>query len=219
MDFIHTLIADANRCLASSDFSVDKIITPVSTFFSSKIDISQNVNVILTTSLPWLIIPEDGVGGKTYASDFVVVAINPGTTTEDTISEMLVHELGHAIRWSKNPEWSKDLFCELVSEGLAVHVESAFAREQGVETFFLKTILGRTDEENKRLFDKIKPHFDDKSYDYDGIFYGNDERPRWTGYTVGYYIVQKYLEKTSKTIFEIIDISYDELRQVVMGAT
>lgn len=214
MRFIYTLIADANHCLASSDFSANKIIAPASNFFSSKFDINQNVNVILTTSLPWLIIPEDGVGGKTYASDFVIVAIDPDTATEDAISEMLVHELGHAIRWSKNPEWSKDLFCELVSEGLAVHVESAFAREQGVETFFLKTILSRTDEENKRLFDKLKLHFDDKSYDYDGIFYGNDEWPRWTGYTVGYYIVQKYLEKTSKTIFEIIDINYDVVRKV-----
>ena len=69
---------------------------------------------------------------------------------------MLAHELAHAVRWGKNSEWSKDLFCELVSEGLAVHIEAEFAKTQKDRTFFLKTILAHDDNKNRKILKKLE---------------------------------------------------------------
>lgn len=42
-----------------------------------------------------------------------------------------------------------------------------------------------------------------KRYDYQTIFFnGNNKLPRWSGYSLGYLTVKKYLEKSGKTIEE-----------------
>lgn len=209
MKLLHPLFADANYSLDKISLPVAEITSVVEKFFSEYFQIEWGINVIITNSLPWLIIPEDGVGGKTYASDFVVLSIDQQNTTPAAISEMLVHELAHAIRWGKNPEWSKNLFCELVSEGLALHLEAEFAKTQSKKTFFLETILNRSNEENRRIFEKLEPEFEGTKYDYGGIFFGGRGWPRWAGYSVGYYIVGQYLQKTGKSIFDVIAEPFD----------
>ena len=126
MNFIYSLLADANHSLPDGDVFMHDVVAPAEIFFSKYFNIDWKINAIFTTSLPWLVIPEDKVGGKTYASDFVALAVNKDTSAHKA-SEMLIHELAHAIRWGKNPEWSNNLFCELVNEGLAVHIEARFA--------------------------------------------------------------------------------------------
>ncbi len=54
---------------------------------------------------------------------------------------------------------------------------------------------------------------------YDTIFFnGNDDLPRWSGYSLGYYLVKKYLEKTGKKIEEafvdILGLCYEIVRGV-----
>lgn len=102
-----------------------------------------------------------------------------------------------------------------MSEGLAVCVEVEFSKTQGKRTFFLETILNYREEENRELYWKLSPRFNDHRYDYRSIFFGGEEWPRWAGYSVGYYIVQKYLEKTHKTVFEVVDVNYSEVRKLV----
>jgi len=207
MSFILPSIVDANKPLDKGTRFVNEVITPVDNFFSEYLNISWKINTIITTSLPQLIIPEDGVGGRTYASDFVVLAINRENAPK--ASEMLAHELAHAVRWGKNSEWSKDLFCELVSEGLAVHIEAEFAKTQKDRTFFLKTILAHDDNKNRKILKKLERQLKAKDYNYTDIFFGSDKWARWTGYCIGYYIVKRYLEKTGKTIFDAIGDSYE----------
>lgn len=215
MNLTCPLVADANYPLDGGVLFVDDVVAPVETFFARNLDIDWKINVIMTTSLPWLVIPEDGVGGRTYASDFVVVAVDPKNTVTAKISEMLAHELAHAVRWGKNSEWSEDLFCELVNEGLAVHFEAEFAKTQGSKTFFLGTILNRSDNENREIFERLRPRFEAEKYDYDEIFFDNGKLLRWMGYSAGYYIVGRYLEKTGKSVFDAIGDSYEDFRNYV----
>lgn len=213
-DNINLVIADANENFKKLNYNVQEVAILAEDYICAHFDIDWRINVVITSSLQWLRIPEDKVGGKTYASDFIILAVDADSSKIKT-AEMLVHELAHAIRWGKNAEWSKDLFCELVNEGLAVCLEAEFAKTQSKKTIFLKTILNRSDKENRKLCDQLKPHFSDSHHDYDGIFFGNEKYVRWMGYSVGYFIVQQYLRKTGKTVFEIIDVSYDEVRKMM----
>lgn len=52
---------------------------------------------------------------------------------------------------------------------------------------------------------------------YDEIFFnGNDKLPRWAGYSVGYYLVKKYLEKTNKKIEDAVADKYADFKAIVL---
>ena len=81
---------------------------------------------------------------------------------------------------------------------------------------FIKTILERTDEENEKIYESLREQIDSNYYDYDAIFFnGNDDLPRWAGYSLGYYLVKKYLEKTGKKIEDAFADKYADYRTVL----
>lgn len=114
---------------------------------------------------------------------------------------MLVHELCHAARWGKNDEWIASLFDGIINEGIATYFEAEFIKNRNKRTVFIKTILDRSNEENEKILDLVRNRLDSNEYDYNKIFFtGNNKLPRWSGYSLGFYLVKKYLEKTGKTI-------------------
>lgn len=163
-----------------------------------------------------MVIPEDGVGGYTYASNFIVSALDLKTMSIPRFKEMLVHELCHAARWGKNDEWMNTLFDGIISEGVATYFGTEFAKNNSEKQFFTRAMLERSDEENERILNELRGNLDDKNYDYQTIFFtGNDKLPRWSGYSLGYYLVKNYLEKTHKTIEEAFADKYKDFRIVL----
>ena len=164
--------------------------------------------------MPFVLIPEDGVGGRTYWSDLITICVDEEKLAKSKMTEMLVHELCHAARWGKNNEWMNTLFDGLINEGIATYFEAEFAKNLEEKTVFIKTILERSDEENKKIFEKLCDQLESKSYDYEMIFFnGNDELPRWAGYSLGYYLVKRYLERTGKKIKKAFFDNYADFRE------
>ena len=56
----------------------------------------------------------------------------------------------------------------------------------------------------KELWEKIKPNLDSTNQDYyQKVFFGDDEEfPHWTGYTIGYNIVQDFIKNNPKVSIE-----------------
>ena len=163
-----------------------------------------------------MIIPENGAGGFTFSADFIRINIDDEKATENLISENVVHELCHAARWGKNDEWIKSLFDGLIFEGLACVLEDEFASNNSEKTLFIKTILERSDEENEKILAVVRDKLDSNEYNYDEIFFnGNNKLPRWAGYSLGYYLVKKYLEKTNKRIEDAFDDKYADFKIVL----
>ena len=155
------------------------------------------------------LILEDGVGGRTITSSLIEFVINEKVATENSIFEMVSHELCHAARWGYNAEWMNTLFDGIISEGIATYFEWEIMKERGEKTFFITTITERSDDENEKILESLKEQLDSKEYDYNTIFFnGNDELPRWAGYSLGYYFVKKYLDKTGKSIEEAYTDKY-----------
>ena len=108
------------------------------------------------------------------------------------------------------------LFDAMIFEGLATYFEYEFAKTSKEKQFFIKTILNRSDEENKKILSVLKPELDNNQYDYDTIFFkGNDILPRWSGYSLGFYLVKKYLERNNTRIENIFTNKYDEFRILI----
>lgn len=213
MSKVNILLTNANGNLSDQKEIIERAVREAESYVFPKLEVSWDIDFLVTNRLYNIIIPEDGVGGRTRTSDFIEFAINEEKANEDSISEMVAHELCHAARWGKNDEWINSLFDGVVNEGIATYFEAKFVEGREEKTMFIKTILKRTDEENEEILKKLRDQLDSNYYDYSTIFFnGNDELPRWSGYSLGYYLVKKYLEKTGKKIEDAFADKYANFR-------
>ena len=216
MSKINVLLANSAGEFNETQSDIINAIKEVERYTFSKLKIDWNIDLVVNNRMDFLVIPEDGVGGYTYAGDFIVLALDLKNMSIPRFKEMLVHELGHAARWGKNDEWMNTLFDGMISEGVATYFGTEFAKNNSEKQFFTRAMLKRSDEENERILNELRGNLDDKNYDYQTIFFtGNDKLLRWSGYSLGYYLVKKYLEKTHKTIEEAFTDKYKDFRIVL----
>lgn len=217
MNKINVLITCANGNLDSRVETIEKAVKEAECYVFPKLKIDWDIDLLVTNRIYDIITPEDGVGGRTKTSDFIELAIDEEKATENLISEMVVHELCHAARWGKNDEWINSLFDGVISEGIATYFEAEFVKDCTEKTVFIKTILKRSDEENEKILEKLCSQLDLNYYDYNTIFFnGSNELPRWSGYSLGYYLVKKYLKKTGKKIEDAFADKYADFKVVVL---
>ena len=215
MSKVNLLLTTANGNLSNSKTTIKEAIEKAEKYAFPKLGIDWEVDVVVTDKIP-MTIPENGAGGYTYSADLIRIIIDEKTATKDIIAESAVHEFCHAARWGKNSEWVKTLFDALIFEGIAVTFEAQFTKELKEKQLFIKTILKRTDKENEKILAEIQDQLDTNSYDYNTIFFkGNNKLPQWSGYSVGYYLVKKYLEKTNKKIEDVFANKYADFKSVL----
>ena len=215
MNKVDILLTEANGNLSNKKEMIENAIKMAEEYAFLKLNIDWDIDVLVTNRIP-MIIPENGAGGYTFSADFIRINIDDKKVTENLISENVVHELCHAARWGKNNEWIKSLFDGLIFEGLACVLEAEFVKDRSEKSLFIKTILERTDDENEKILEKLRDQLDSNHYDYDTIFFnGNDKLSRWSGYSLGYYLVKKYLEKTGKKIEEAFADKYADFRIIL----
>lgn len=214
MNKINVLLANSNGNLRNIAQMIKEAIKEAELYAFSRLNINWDIDLMVTNHMTFVLIPEDGVGGRTYWSDLITICVDEEKLTKSKMTEMLVHELCHAARWGKNNEWMNTLFDGLINEGIATYFEAEFAKNRKEKQFFIKTVLERSDKENEKILEKLRDQLELKSYDYETIFFnGNDELPRWAGYSLGYYLVKKYLEKTGKKIEEAFFDKYADFRE------
>ncbi len=218
MNKINLLITQSNGNLVNQEKIIHEAIQEAENYAFSKLKIDWNVDILITNMMYNMTIPEDGVSGNTYHSNFIIMNIDEKIITKEKIFEMTCHELCHAARWGKNDEWCEKIFDLLIFEGLAVYFEEQATKSKPEKrTFFLKTILNRSDKEQEKILKILKKDFDKNNYgERDVLTKKTDILPRWPGYSLGYYLVKQYLEKTDKTIEEAFVDSYDDFRKILL---
>lgn len=217
MNKINALLTNSNGNLRNVGQLIKESVKEAETYAFSKLNINWDIDLVITSHMPFVLIPEDGIGGRTYWSDLITVCVDEEKLTKPKMTEMLVHELCHAARWGKNNEWMNTLFDGIINEGVATYFEAEFAKNRKEKQFFIKTVLERSDKENEKILEKLRDQLELKSYDYETIFFnGNDELPRWAGYSLGYYLVKKYLKKTGKKIEDAFADKHADFRAIAL---
>lgn len=154
-----------------------------------------NIDIVFYDN-PENVIPHLGIGAFTNNINLVLVPLNSSFKNfEKTISEemlrILAHELHHCARM-KAVGYGKTLFETMVSEGLADHFELQVTNKKPQAW---DTIL--TAKQFSNMKKKAQKEFNNKKYNHAEWFLGSKSRkiPKWTGYTIGFNIVGKYLKK------------------------
>lgn len=155
----------------------------------------SDVDVVVYDN-PFGAVPEFGIGGYTPSANIVFVSINPEfenleQSIKNQFKRTLAHELHHALRWN-NPGYRETLFDALITEGLADHFDVEI-NQVDPEPWDVALTEKQFEEMNKLA----KVQYDSKTYGHAAWFFGSEERniPRWTGYTLGFYLIKEYLLK------------------------
>ena len=162
------------------------------------------VDVVMADN-PNNVIAETGVGGFAINANLIYVNINPESSyfRENTLKEVvstLTHELHHCAR-IHSIGYGKTLLEAMVSEGLADHFDIELNKHTPNPW---SVNLAPT--ELAEMYKKASTEFANNSYDHSSWFFGSEEKdiPRWTGYSLGFEIVKKHMEKSSKSAAELV---------------
>jgi uncharacterized protein YjaZ len=143
-----------------------------------------------------------GIGGFTPNAHTVFISLNPRhksfqNAIKNHLYFTLVHELHHTIRWQKEVE-GDTLLEALVFEGLADHFAMEVTGRQK-PTIYSNAL---TPEQKKIFLRRASEKWSEPTYNHNEWFYGSTPNaiPRWTGYTLGYDLVAKYLQTHHGTL-------------------
>lgn len=143
------------------------------------------------------VIPEEGIGGLSWGSDWVRIDVDPNykkgvaKAIAENMPGMIAHELHHVCRGS-SVGYGDTLGEALVTEGLAqLFEEFLYPNRKVIYAHYL------TPKEVSQAWKKAQPLLKSKQYNHGDWFFGKDELKRWTGYSLGYDIVQQYIKKHS----------------------
>lgn len=158
----------------------------------------NNVDIVFKVDYNGMLKDVDGVGGFSPSDDYVQIALdfsypNLKKTLEKSIERTLIHELHHTQRY-KAKQFGKTLFEFMVSEGLADNF--VFEITGNVP----KWANALTNRQKIKLLQKAKSEMNKNSFSYEDWFiHGSKKRdiPKWAGYSLGFELVQEYLEKHS----------------------
>lgn len=215
MNKINLFITEANGDLSNKKALILDAVKKAEEYVFPKLKIDWDIDVLIRNSKQKFPETKDRVSGHTYEDNLIRLTVEDDFG-EFEISEVLVHELCHAARWGKNDEWMNTLLDALIFEGLAVCFAEDFSKNNARRQFYMETIVKRSSKENEKIFNILKGHLSDTSYDYEYIFTGNsNDLPYWSGYSLGYYLIKKYLEKTNKTIEEAFADKYADIESIL----
>jgi len=212
-------LANANGGLTPVIGAIEEAVGLAEGYLGKKLGVSRPVDVIFQEDSFWRpqTIPEDGIGGTTETSSLVRISVKKDfQPSKELIFESICHEFCHIASFCHLQNYADTLFADVVFEGMAVVFEEEALRENGLRKrqFFLSTILERGDEENVEILNRLQDILWSNKYNYREVFLsGNENLPRWSGYSVGYYLVKKYLMETGETIQQVVESGDSPIRK------
>ncbi len=166
---------------------------------------------------PKSVIPNHAHSGWTHSADSIRITLDPHFPHKEKLlyeelPRTISHELHHAVRAKALVNEPNTLGAALINEGLATHFETEV---WGGEPSKWATALNQ--EQLQELLKVAVNERTDTTYDHARWFFGAKELPRWTGYTIGVYLVKEYLrlhpEQTAASLVATpADTIFDGLR-------
>ena len=158
-------------------------------------------------------IPGYGLGGYAFGANRVEIVLDPDFPGLDGvlsqhIPRIVAHELHHTVR-IQDPGYGATLLENMISEGLATryaHELTGHPLPPWAQAF--------PAEETNTYLERAKAEFDRTDFDFRAWFFGIDsDLPAWTGYTLGYRLVESYLAANpSETAGTLVGASVELFR-------
>ncbi|MFA5986664.1 MAG: DUF2268 domain-containing putative Zn-dependent protease [Parcubacteria group bacterium] len=185
------------------------------------------LNINLVNIIIWpnsdAVIPETGEGGQVWSKELVMIYIDPSRSVaelqkiiETQIPATIYHELNHIARGNflskEELGFHHNLSKAVISEGIA----SYFAHEKWSQAQMPWTKYSETEIQDLLSIYLSRDISDDDQYDHEKWFYGTGDLPRWIGYKLGYYFVERYKKQNPNVSWsDIIKLKDHEFMKTV----
>jgi len=152
----------------------------------------KRVDVMIIEAQDFFVIPKLGVGGSAIGKSCIEVKINFSRKDLQKIIDIelpstIYHELAHLVR-EDSIGYGKTLLDSFVSEGISCFVEKSILPNSKIP--YIQKIKNEI-----KLLSKAQKTLDKTKYNYSEWFFGSGKLPNWTGYRLGYLIVESYANK------------------------
>ena len=175
-----TLANDQNAILADISAALTKI--------NQKLSI--NNFTLLVNSDNAVIDPIRGTGGAAYATKSVEMGIDYTVATTENITYIIARE-AHRSRRIQNNALNDTLLAALVTEGLAI----AFAIEMAELQVLPPETVAIAAPDYNAVVTAALAELNSQTYDADEWFFGNGALAQFTGHSLGYDTVQRFLSR------------------------
>ncbi|MFZ3579860.1 DUF2268 domain-containing protein [Virgibacillus sp. DJP39] len=136
-------------------------------------------------------------------------------TKEKELRALFTHEYNHVCRLSNYHKHERNyvLLDTIILEGLA---ENAVRDRFGEDLLATWTSYHSIEKLQKLWSNLIFPHRNTpkSSFKHQELLYGSQLHPNMTGYSVGYYLVNKFMQENNITFKELIIMETEEIAQV-----
>ena len=119
------------------------------------------------------------------------IFLSPRTWSHEALTNTVAHELNHTIFYYHHYDKfnNYDLLDNLIMEGLAENF-----REQVADLNPSPWSSALTEEEAFALLASLKDKLDSRDANFSQeLFFGSNEYRRWSGYSIGYWVVKKFI--------------------------
>lgn len=128
-----------------------------------------------------------GVSGFAPWKNMILLNMYPTTGWKEALKAAVGHELAHALALNSNNRTT--IQDDLVFEGIAEHFREHFIGGGNAEW-----VMSIPKEQARLILKEIKPDLARQNERlYRELFFGTGKYPLWSGYAIGYYIVESYL--------------------------
>lgn len=134
-----------------------------------------------------------GVNGKTFFGSSFHIYLDTQKFTRQSLQETVAHEYNHAVRNQRFSINEQTIGDAIVMEGLAEHFREGVI---GGNSADWSTALSKS--AASKYLQEMESDLDASINNqnlYKDIFYDSGDYPLWTGYSIGYQLVGKFIEK------------------------
>lgn len=169
---------------------------------------------------PWFPSKEDkifeGVMGFTPYKGVIHLFINPKNFSYESLAETVAHEIAHSISFYYNfdrfEKWT--LLEWMIEEGFAENFKEDVFKKTKIS--FIGTAL--TKKQAFQILKSLKSILNSRSRRlFKIIFFGSKKYKRWTGYSIGYWLVKEFKRNRKITWEELIKTKPKEIFKSVIS--
>lgn len=206
MDFLHSHFLKTNKELVTVADQMRDIFAVTA---EKAVSLTEEVTTdIVVRHSPQNAIPELGISGQ-YTKDArcidIYVDLNNShlkKNFETEVARTLIHEYMHVVREQYVPWENGTLLDSLIAEGLAQSFEIEVQSELPPSIY----ATSFSEEELKELWNKAKDILDQRGWINDEWFFGSDKIKRWSGYSLGFKLVQDKIKGSGLEASELYEL-------------
>ena len=168
----------------------------------------KRVDVMLIEAQDFFVIPKLGIGGSAIGKSCIEVKIdfsrkNLRKIIEVELPSTIYHELAHLVR-EDSVGYGNTLLDSFVSEGISCFVEKSILPNRKIP--YIQKIKNE-----QKLWEKAKKLLGKTKYNYSEWFFGAGKLPNWTGYRLGFLLVERFIGKSKISLEKLVRLNSKEI--------